>query len=86
MSGRRPTRHDSKFSRQNTNYLQGRGARQPTTLQTCGPVLATQGELARATASKTGGRLSPTVIARSVSDEAIQVDPAVLDCFAFGSQ
>jgi hypothetical protein len=26
------------------------------------------------------------VIARSVSDEAIQIEPAVLDCFAFGSQ
>jgi hypothetical protein len=28
----------------------------------------------------------PSVIARSVSDEAIQIDTAVLDCFAFGSQ
>jgi hypothetical protein len=26
------------------------------------------------------------VIARSVSDEAIQIDAAALDCFAFGSQ
>jgi hypothetical protein len=33
-----------------------------------------------------GIMLEGAVIARSVRDEAFQIEPSALDCFAFGSQ